>query len=86
MILWVCDRCGKQIDRFCRNNKYEITRAGAEDYGYSHDREYRKSIHDPKACYTERLSFCEECEAKLTDILDKELSGFPKAVTLNTEK
>lgn len=86
MILWICDRCGKQIDRFVRNDRYEITRAGAEDYGYGNDREYRKSMRDPKACYTERLSFCEECGAKINAILDEELSGFPKKATLNTEK
>lgn len=84
MTLWICDRCGKQIDRFVRVAKYDIGRSDKE-YGFGRDRARRKYADDPRAMYRENLNFCESCEEVITKLLDKELSEFPEKVTLSTE-
>lgn len=84
MTLFICDRCGKQIDRFVHVSKYDIRRDGKE-YGFGKDRARRKYADDPQAMYRENLHFCEPCEEAIAKLLDIELSNFPKEVTLSTE-
>jgi hypothetical protein len=73
MRLQICDRCGKQIDRYVsanppRNAIYEIQR----------------SEEDSRAAWTRTLDLCEPCAKQLSDIIDKELH-VPNKVTLSTD-
>lgn len=73
MRLRICDRCGKQIDRYVlsnppRNAIYEIQR----------------SEEDGRAAWTRSLDLCEDCAKDLSDLIDRELK-VPKEVTLSTD-
>lgn len=84
MILQVCDRCGKQVDRFARLIKYSIERSGKE-YGFDSDRDDRQRCDDPRCMYRRGINLCQDCQRVIDDLLDKEFSAFPKSVTLSTE-
>jgi hypothetical protein len=73
MRLQICDRCGKQIDRYVlynppRNAIYEIQR----------------SEEDGRASWTRSLDLCDDCAKHLSDMIDKELH-VPSEVTLSTD-
>ncbi len=85
----ICDRCGMQIDRFADKDynvsiRVDISREKLVDYGMGPDREERKKNHDPKAFYTRWLSFCPECNKKMTDLVMNELGKLPEKITANT--
>lgn len=84
MILCVCDRCGKQVDRFARFTKYKIERS-AREYGFDSDRSERQRCNEPSCMYRGNLNLCQDCQRVIDDLLDKEFSAFPKSVTLSTE-
>lgn len=85
MTLYVCDRCGKQVDRFARLTKYDIEKSNQE-YGFTSDRNERKHYNDPMCMYRGKLNLCQDCQRVIDDLLDKELSAFPKSVLLSTEQ
>lgn len=66
MNIWVCDCCGKQIDRFVKSTKYDI----------------RKSCRDrtDRAFYLRSLSFCDRCYMDIETMLDKKLGKLPERV------
>ena len=73
MRLRICDRCGKQIDRYVLSNPpknaiYEIQR----------------SEEDDRASWTRSLDLCDNCAKELSDLIDKEIK-VPKEVTLSTD-
>lgn len=72
MLLSICDRCGKQIDRFVNPNPPP----------------FQISIrhHGERACWTRPMNFCRECEEYLSDKIERELRSKPKSVTLNTSE
>lgn len=72
MRLQICDRCGKQIDRYVlanlpRNSLYEIHR----------------SEEDDKAAWSRPLNFCDDCASYLSDLIEREIN-IPDTVTLST--
>lgn len=66
MTVWVCDCCGKQIDRFVKSNKYDI----------------RKSCRDRSdmAFYLRSLEFCDRCYLEIENMLNKKLGKIPEKV------
>lgn len=72
MDIWVCDCCGKQIDRFVKSNKYDI----------------RKSCRDrsDRAFYLRSLEFCDRCYLDIEALLDKKLGNIPEKVDVILSK
>ena len=72
MLLEICDRCGKQVDRFVNPNPatYQIY--------MSHDGE--------RASWVRPMKFCPECEGYLSAMIERELKHKPKTVTLDTNE
>ena len=86
MLLRICDRCGKQIDRFVgRPEKYKYERDG-EEYGRGPDRNERIKYGEPRAYFREHLDLCDDCRQILDNFMDTELSKFPSEVTLSTKR
>lgn len=76
MLLRICDRCGKQIDRFVSHSVPEyslqtgINVLASEDAG--------------KAMWQRPLNFCDECEQFMSNLIMENLH-VPERVTLETD-
>lgn len=71
MNIWVCDRCGKQIDRFVKEVKYDMRKKGEDRTG--------------KSAYLRNLQFCDECNEKLEKLADEFLSPLPEKVEVTLD-
>ena len=69
MDIWVCDCCGKQIDRFVSSHKYEIRKT-------CRDREDR-------AFYLRPLKFCTSCQHSIEEMLERRLRDMPERVEVS---
>lgn len=76
MILKICDRCGKQVDRFVNKYMPKYTLHSGIDIHVTEDAE--------KAIWRRPLSFCAECEKFMSDLIEQNLH-IPAEVTLSTD-
>lgn len=76
MNLYICDRCGKQIDRFVNKDMPKYTLHNGIDIRVSEDAE--------KAMWQRPLTFCNECEKIMSDLIEQNLH-VPAEVTLSTD-
>ncbi len=77
MILRICDRCGKQVDRFVHKNTPKYTLHNGIDICVSEHAE-------DKAYWQRPLNLCEECERFMSDLIEANLH-VPETVTLSTD-
>lgn len=76
MNLYICDRCGKQIDRFVNEDIPKYTLHNGIDI--------RVSENADKAMWQRPLFFCKECEKHMSDLIEQNLY-VPAEVTLSTD-
>ena len=76
MILQICDRCGKQVDRFVNKDIPKYTLHNGIDICVEEDA--------GKAMWQRRLNFCDECEKIMSDLIEQNLH-VPENVTLSTD-
>ena len=86
MTVWLCDRCGKQIQHSSFGaGKYEISKSCYEETDPIGDTGYYQSSR----MYTRKLKFCSDCSMQIEKLIDDELDlNFPSsvAVTLTKER
>jgi len=75
MVLYICDRCGKQIDRFVNKDISKYTLRNGIDICVSEVA--------GKAIWQRLLKFCDECEKVMSDLIEQNLH-VPAEVTLST--
>lgn len=63
MTIWLCDRCGKQVQK----DSY-----GAGQFGIT-----RKCKDENGQLYFRNLKFCDQCAMELENFLDDEFSKMP---------
>ena len=76
MILKICDRCGKQVDRFVHKNTPKYTLHNGINICADENNE--------KAYWNRSLQLCEECEKFMSDLIEANLH-VPNTVTLSTD-
>ena len=75
MLLRICDRCGKQIQRFVNQ---------VPTYSLHNGIDIRVSEDAEQARWQRPLNFCEECEKYMSDLIEQNLH-VPDSVTLLTD-
>ena len=76
MNLYICDRCGKQVDRFVNKDMPKYTLHSGIDIHVTEDTE--------KAIWRRPLKFCNECERIMSNLIEANLH-VPAKVTLSTD-
>ena len=76
MLLRICDRCGKQVDRFVNEDMPKYTLHNGIDICVSEDA--------GKAMWQRPLNFCDECEKFMSDLIERNLY-VPNVVALSTD-
>ena len=76
MNLYICDRCGKQIDRFVNKDMPKYTLHNGIDIRVSEDA--------GKAMWQRPLTFCNDCEKIMSNLIEANLH-VPTKVTLSTD-
>ena len=76
MTLYICDRCGKQVDRFVNEDMPKYTLHNGIDIRVSED--------VGKAMWQRPLNFCDECEKFMSDLIEQNLH-VPTVVILSTD-
>ncbi len=66
MVIWVCDCCGKQMDRFVESYKYTIDKRSKDRNG--------------RASYSRPLDLCDSCRKNIESYLDKKLKNLPEKI------
>ena len=71
MTLWLCDRCGKQVNKDSYGaGKYEISKPCIDEYG---------------VIYRRGLKFCGQCAMEMEKFLDDEFMGMPTTATVEID-
>ena len=73
MTLYICDRCGTQVERDSYGaGNYDISKACADVYSGT--------------MYKRRLKFCASCAQQIEQFLDDEFSNLPATVSCTVNK
>ena len=71
MTVWLCDRCGKQVQKDSYGaGKYEISKPCKDETG---------------ATYRRGMKFCDQCKMELEKFLDDEFSNLPSSTNVSID-